>query len=105
MLIVNFSRIRVLPVGVVIDELGEVRVSENRVYALAVLRDIEQVGLMACERSFGGHSATLLISCDRPKKEKVLGTHEGEVVERGECDVDEEGVEKACETSKDDRAD
>ena len=33
---------------------------------------------------------------------KVLGIHEGEVVERGECDVHEEDVENACETDKDD---
>ena len=36
---------------------------------------------------------------------KVLGIHEGEVVEGGECDVDEEGVENACETGKDDMTD
>ena len=35
----------------------------------------------------------------------VFGIHEGEVVERSECDVDEEGVENACETGKDDVAD
>ena len=29
---------------------------------------------------------------------KVLGIHEGEVVERIDCDVDEEGVENARET-------
>ena len=36
---------------------------------------------------------------------KVLGIHESEVVERSECDVDEEGAENACETGKDDVAD
>ena len=37
----------------------------------------------------------------------VLGIHEGEVVERRECDVDvdEAGVEQACEKSNDDMAD
>ena len=35
----------------------------------------------------------------------VLGIHESEVVERGECNVDEEGVENACETGKDNMAD
>ena len=49
MLIVSFNWIRVLPVEVV-DELGEVRVSENRVNAIVVLRDVEQVGLITCER-------------------------------------------------------
>ena len=39
------------------------------------------------------------------RKGKVLGIHEGKVVERGECDVDEEGAENACETGKDDMAD
>ena len=36
---------------------------------------------------------------------KVIGIHDGEVVERSECDVDEEGVENACETRKDDMTD
>ena len=35
----------------------------------------------------------------------VLGIHEGEIVERGECDVDEVGVESACETNNDDMSD
>ena len=39
------------------------------------------------------------------RKGKVIGIHDGEVVERSECDVDEEGVENACETGKDDMTD
>ena len=49
-LIVNSSGIRVLPVEVVIEELGDVRVCENRVYALMVFWNVEQVGLITCER-------------------------------------------------------
>ena len=64
-LLVNLISIWVLPVGVVIDELGEDRLCEHRVYALVVFRDVKQVGLITSERCFGGNSATLLISCDR----------------------------------------
>ena len=35
----------------------------------------------------------------------MLGIHESEIVERSECDVDEKGVEIACETGKDDMTD
>ena len=35
----------------------------------------------------------------------VLGIRESEIVERSECDVDEEEVENTCDTGKDDMTD
>ena len=91
MFIVNFSSLRVLPVGVVFDELCDVRVSENRVHALVVFRDVEQVGPMTCDNSF---RATV-----------PQGTVFGGAVERCGRASDDIGVENAKEAGQDDMAD
>ena len=65
MLVIEFSRVGVLPVGVVIDELGEVRVCEDLVNAIVILWDVEHVGLITCERCFGRHGSVLCLAVQR----------------------------------------
>ena len=78
--------------------MREARVSENRVYALVVFGDVEQGDVSVAIVPHSSFRATV-------PQGFVLGIHEGEIVERRECDVDEVGVENACETGKDDMAD